>query len=450
MTRMATSFALALLLAIGLLSAYLRESYVDARDLLVERVDADLNELSTDNLLRQLDVLRSRQSDSVHLDTLIKFKSLPLSGDASTGDDDVDVSIRIFDTTDQAGNTFDPSENPFAGITRHLTLSSQQLSPHLDSLGEVYQVVLRSFSSPAEARLDGAVVVRQQVSFLSSGRDLEGPVIGMQNYRTTVLKSLGFEMLFSCLLLIALGFAAYSAYRSLREHRRQLEDREALLANLSHELKTPIAAVSVALEAMDRFGVDNQPERRREYLDLSRQELSRLDRLADYAIGALQLKGGDGKADRVPVDVRKVTEEIWSGLSLQYGLHPMSLTIITQRNTLPVPLYAQEFRLALCNLLENAIKYGGDPTGIRLLLTYSPDEFICRVADKGPGIPASEAERIFERFYRITDQRIGHAVKGHGLGLSLVRQVAELHGGTVSVQRNEAGGATFDLRIPLL
>ncbi|WP_116105407.1 sensor histidine kinase [Lewinella sp. IMCC34191] len=449
MTRLAASFILATLLVIGLLSAYLRESYVDARDLLVERIDAELNQLSTDNLLRQLRFFKSSQPDSVQLDTLIEFRSLSVSGDVPSGQDDMDVTVRFFDTTDQPAVLSDRADNPFSKITRHLTVNSQKLSPHLDSLGEVYQVVLRQFPSRTEATAEHALIVRQQVSLLSSGAGGNGPVIGMVDYHMAVLRSLGFEILSSCLLLIALGFAAYSAFRSLRLHRRQLADREALLANLSHELKTPIAAVSVALEALDRFGADTQPERRREYIELSRQELSRLDRLADYAIGALKLKSGDGQTDRVPVDVPKMAREIWAGLSLQYELGATQPTIVTRGDSVPVKFYAREFRLALSNLLENAIKYGGSPPVIRLLLVYGPDVFTCSVADEGPGIPASESDRIFERFYRITDERTGHAVKGHGLGLSLVRQVADLHGGTVGVRRNDMGGATFSLQIPL-
>ncbi|PPK86326.1 phospho-acceptor domain-containing protein [Neolewinella xylanilytica] len=449
MTRLGISFLLASLLVTGLLFAYLRESYVDARELLIERIDADLNQLSTNNLLQHIKLIRSRQPDSLRLDTLIQFKSLSMSGNASPDQDDVDVSIRIFDTTDQVTGSIDPARHPFAGITRHLTLHSQKLSPSLDSLGKVYQVQLREFTSATEAGEHDVLVVRQQVGLLSSGREGDGPVIGMTAYRLAVVSSLGFELLSSCLLLIALGFAAFTAFRSLREHRRQLADREALLANLSHELKTPIAAVSVALEAMDCFGADAQPERRREYIQLSRQELSRLDRLADYAIGALKLKSGEAHVDREPVDLPEIAVKVWSGLSLQYGVDPTALTITTTGDSVPVRLYAQEFRLALSNLLENAIKYGGSPPVVRLLLVYTPGVFTCSVADEGPGIPATESERIFERFYRIADERTGHAVKGHGLGLSLVRQVADLHGGTVGVRRNDTGGATFSLQLPL-
>ncbi|MGB3798475.1 MAG: HAMP domain-containing sensor histidine kinase, partial [Lewinella sp.] len=362
--------------------------------------------------------------------------------------DDVQVSVRFFDKKDSLFDEAGLTKNPFTGMTRYLSFNTRDAPLYLDSLGGIYGVELRQFDSTQHAREQDAVVVRRQASLLSVGDEAEQPVIAMSDYRGTLLRSLGVELLFSCLLLAALAFAGYSAYRSLREHRRQLADREALLANLSHELKTPIAAVSVALEALDRFGVDAHPDRRRDYINLSRQELERLDRLADYAIGTLRIDSTTTTVPREQIDVIAACEHVWSGLALQYGLPADSLDLVVQGHSAPTSVFAHEFKLALTNLLDNAIKYGGHPPEVRLTLAFRQEGIRCIVEDNGRGIAPGERERIFERFYRIADERAGHSVKGHGLGLSLVRQVAELHGGTVRVGTSDAGGTSFILQIP--
>ena len=100
------------------------------------------------------------------------------------------------------------------------------------------------------------------------------------------------------------------------------------------------------------------------------------------------------------------------------------------------------------NLLDNACKYGGRPLQLAVNIAGHAGETVLTVTDNGVGVPAAERHSIFERFYRIHRPGEGHAVKGHGLGLSFVRQIARAHGGSIEVDNAAGGGARFTVRLP--
>ena len=445
MRQLVISFCVAFLLAAGLLYTFLRSAYEEEKSLLVERIDADLSKLQTSQLLDEIRLLKRHSVDTVLRDTMFRFGTFDIPETGLSGivaEDGVHLRVAqweeptLFDgfkslriRTDTGARTADASR--------------------LDSLGAQYRVSLRQFANAENAAAAGGLIVRFQSNPFGLQTQVEKPVIAATDYHRTVLRGLTFEFFFSGLLLLAIGFAAISAYRSLRERNRQLTDREALLANLSHELKTPVAAVQIALEALDRFGADADPVRRSEYLALSRGELNRLDRLADYSITALRMNHQNPSITRQRVDVAELTTEVWNSLMLRYRLTDEQLDLLVEPSLGAVRLYRQEFELAVVNLLDNGIKYGGTPARLTVRASRTGNALIYRVSDNGRGISTAHANRIFERFYRITDDRSGHHVKGHGLGLSLVRQVAGLHGGTVNLTAARDGGATFTLKLPL-
>lgn len=268
------------------------------------------------------------------------------------------------------------------------------------------------------------------------------------NHRGSLLLGLLPEFLFGSTLLGATGFAFASAYRSLHEQQRQIKQKDALVANVAHELKTPIATVGVALEALNMFGADADPQRRREYLNIGQSELSRLDKMADRAIDSLQ--GGKDLAQRLVrrrTDIEAIVDDAWRGLALRHQLPEATLTLKTYGSSTAYvdPHYWHHL---VYNLLDNACKYGGAPARIEVVIAqrYGATEF--SVTDNGPGIPVSEREKVFERFHRIYSPDDGHTVKGHGLGLTFVKQVATAHGGSVRVEEAVGGGASFVVSLP--
>jgi signal transduction histidine kinase len=270
----------------------------------------------------------------------------------------------------------------------------------------------------------------------------------MQGYARPLMLGLLPEFLFGFLLFGATGFSFATAYRNLRDQEIQLRQKDALVANVAHELKTPIATVGVALEALNLFGADDDPIRRADYLSIGQSELKRLDQMADRAIDSLQAGALDARLDKVEVDLEKVIQESWRGLRLRYELedHQLQLDVHTNPVLWADPSYL--FHLVY-NLLDNACKYGGDPRDIRVVLTGGEASLSLAVADNGPGIPLAERNKVFERFYRIVRPDEGHRTKGHGLGLSFVRQIVDAHRGWISLENaSPAGGALFTVELP--
>ncbi|NJC24988.1 sensor histidine kinase [Neolewinella antarctica] len=255
------------------------------------------------------------------------------------------------------------------------------------------------------------------------------------------------EFLFGFILFGATGFAFLSAYRNLNEQREQLRAKDILVANVAHELKTPIATVGVALEALSLFGADTDPARRREYVAISQTELRRLDAMADRAIDSLQEGDLSQRLVLGNVDLTVAIHEAWRSLALRHHLPESALQLTTYGTTL-AEVDAHYWHHLVYNLLDNACKYGGRPLVVDVNLTSQVGAHVLTVADNGPGVPAAERHKIFDRFYRIARPSYGHAVKGHGLGLSFVRQVATAHGGGVEVDNVAGRGARFTVRIP--
>jgi signal transduction histidine kinase len=221
-----------------------------------------------------------------------------------------------------------------------------------------------------------------------------------------------------------------------------LQANRSLLANASHELRSPLTRLKMALAMLD----DMAPEKREALKGEIQRNIRELDTLVEEVLLASRLdarRRGVGTDDRLhdPVDVIALAAEeaarVDAVLDLpSEGEAPLLSTLTGDERLL---------RRALRNLLENARRYGGaDPPHVELRRVG--DMLELRVSDRGPGVPAMERERIFEPFYRLS----GHAEQagGVGLGLSLVRQIARHHGGEVCCEPRDGGGSCFVLSLP--
>ncbi len=441
MPRLALSFSLVFLLTLALLGYFLRSAYVEERDLLVERVSGDIREAHTQQLVDQVRLLRGTSEDK-NRDSSMNFTSKKASASWSSvsrfglvpPNAGSQVSVRI--TT--------PETARFPASSRTVHFNEQVSSAYLDTLSDRYGVTLVEFASRADAGKAGALLIEENVRaetvFVAKAQ-----IIGALHYRWALAGGLLYEAVFALLLMAATGFAFHSAFGSLEEHRQQLREREALIANVAHELKTPIATVGVALEAIERFGVDTYPARREEYLQLSRVELARLDRMADRAIASLEFDSLAERLQYADVDLRALTDSAWHGLALRYALPPGTMSLEAG----PGEVYGDSHYLfhVLYNLLENAIKYGGEPPRVRVIVSQGPSGYSsCMVKDNGGGIPPALRERIFERFFRGPEH--GHRTKGHGLGLSFVRQIIQAHGGTIAAGGSPHSGGWVCFSLP--
>ena len=230
-----------------------------------------------------------------------------------------------------------------------------------------------------------------------------------------------------------------------RTRERRVEAiRRDFVANVSHELKTPVGALNLLAEAVQEAADD--PEAVTRFAGRMQTESARLTRLVQQIIELSRLQGDDPLQDPESVDV----DEVVSRSIDQSTIDAQSKRIEVVHDGDPgLTLLGNpdEIALALGNLVANAVAYS--PEGSRVVVAARPDDLMVdlTVTDQGIGIPPAEIDRIFERFYRVDPAR-HRSTGGTGLGLSIVKHVAASHGGEVRVWSVEGQGSTFTLTLP--
>jgi two-component system sensor histidine kinase SenX3 len=231
------------------------------------------------------------------------------------------------------------------------------------------------------------------------------------------------------------------------ESRRVEEVKRDLVANISHELKTPVGALALLAETMEEAADD--PDAVRRFAGRMRQEASRLTYLIQDLITLSRIQGAEPVPDPSPVDLGAVVAEAVDRCRMKANARGIEL-VATGEDGLLVLGDEDLLVTALRNLLENAVAYSPEKT--RVVISSARDGVSAAqisIADQGIGIPERDLERIFERFYRVDPAR-SRATGGTGLGLAIVKHVMAAHGGKVSVWSKEGVGSTFTLRLPLL
>lgn len=230
-----------------------------------------------------------------------------------------------------------------------------------------------------------------------------------------------------------------------RTRERRVEAiRRDFVANVSHELKTPVGALNLLAEAVEDAADD--PEAVTRFAGRMQTESARLTRLVQQIIELSRLQGDDPLDDPQPVDVDAIVARAIDQSKIDADSRDIEVVQDGARGT-QVLGNADEVALALSNLVSNAVAYSPDHS--RVVVSARPHDTtvdLC-VTDQGIGIPADEIDRIFERFYRVDPAR-HRSTGGTGLGLSIVKHVAASHGGDVRVWSVEGQGSTFTLGLP--
>jgi len=234
------------------------------------------------------------------------------------------------------------------------------------------------------------------------------------------------------------------AFRDLTSERRLEEEKTDLVATISHELRTPMAAVYGAAETLLGRN-DLPPERRRELLAMIAAQATRLTAIVESVLLTSRLDRGDVAVEREPVDVAELARATVEAMAPQ--LPPsVSLDLQVGPDVVSAAGDADRIQQVLVNLIDNAVKYGeGSPVSVRV----DPANGVVRlsVQDSGPGLSSAEQTRIFDKFYRAGPQltRTG----GTGLGLYISRELVHRMGGRLDVRSEAGAGATFILELPL-
>jgi signal transduction histidine kinase len=251
-------------------------------------------------------------------------------------------------------------------------------------------------------------------------------------------------------LLLVLGvslFGGYLLWRDVNRDMKMAEERSQFIAGVSHELRTPLTAIRMYAETL-AMGRADSPEVSKQYIETILTEGERLSRLVDNVLDFAKIEQGKRLYRFRRCSLQEVVRTAVQ--TLERPLAEQGFTVKMDIDAAVPELQADSDALmrAVLNLLSNAMKYSGKSREIDVRLAVRRQLAVIRIRDHGFGLPESEQEQIFEKFYR-APQPDGQSVPGTGLGLTLVKHVAEEHGGGVEVKSAPGEGSTFSLVLPL-
>jgi two-component system, OmpR family, phosphate regulon sensor histidine kinase PhoR len=229
-------------------------------------------------------------------------------------------------------------------------------------------------------------------------------------------------------------------------HVERLEElRREFIADFSHEVRTPLAALKSAVETFefDRgLLTDDQESQLRRIMG---RQLARLERLAQDLSELSHIEAGDLSLERTEIDLRRLIEDLCEDFRDRAATK--NLRFVVTGDHARIHGDAMRLQQAFSNLLDNAIKYGGEDASIDIDISSTTDRGIVRITDHGEGIPAEERDRIFRRFYRIDKSR-SQEIAGTGLGLAITKHLILQHRGNIEVEGAEGGGSAFVVALP--
>ena len=220
--------------------------------------------------------------------------------------------------------------------------------------------------------------------------------------------------------------------------------KSALLSAVSHDLRTPLATIKAGATSLLQEDIVWSLRDQRDLLEAIDEETDRMTRLVSNLLDLTRIEAGALRPNLAwndPVDIVQETIRRVQPLLSQHHI------VTHLPSHLPTTLFDEvEIGQVLFNLLENAGKYAPAGTTIDVTLEQDGDTLVFRVEDRGPGIPPDRAERVFEKFYRLEERRLA---SGAGIGLAICRGIVEAHGGNISVETRDGGGASFRFTLPI-
>jgi signal transduction histidine kinase len=265
--------------------------------------------------------------------------------------------------------------------------------------------------------------------------------------RTRIAKEIAPQILFSALLTIIIVTSFVVMYHNLRSQQRINDLKNDFISNITHELKTPVSTVSVALEALKDFNALDNPERTKEYLNIAQTELNRLSLMTDKILKASVMETPGISFISETVNLHMIVQQVLSSMKLIF--EKGDVVIHYEQEGADFQLRGSEIHLTnvIYNLLDNALKYSPRSSTIDLQLKSSPVQLKFSIRDYGIGIAKEYQKKIFDKFFRVPTGDV-HNVKGYGLGLNYVAGVIKKHNGKIEVESEEGKGSQFIITLP--
>ena len=222
--------------------------------------------------------------------------------------------------------------------------------------------------------------------------------------------------------------------------------RRDFISDFSHEVRTPLAGLSTAVESYDLAGRSMTSDEDHQLRRIMARQLTRLQRLVSDLSELSRIEAGDLTLELQRVDARALIEDLCEDFADRAAQQRVRFVVSGESfATRADPVRLEQ---AFSNLIDNALKYGADDATIDITIAPADGNGFVRITDHGEGVQPSERERIFNRFYRVDKSR-SQDVAGTGLGLAITKHLILLHGGTIEVESEHGSGSTFVVRLPI-
>lgn len=255
-----------------------------------------------------------------------------------------------------------------------------------------------------------------------------------------------FALVGGIILLVAISFAMSLTFRHLNVQLKLTKLYDNFIANITHELKSPLSSIQLYLETMDTREVPR--EKQKEFIGLMMKDVSRLKTLINSILEMPALERKKIARDYEIFSAGEVFPKLFEEAADQFKLPADSMSVEGVANCLCV-IDRAAMKIVINNLFDNAIKYSAGGVKISAAIKYDGNRIIIDIKDNGIGIPAGEIKKVFNKFHRIYNANIPN-VKGTGLGLYWVREIVKSHAGRIfALSSGEGHGTTFRIELPV-
>jgi two-component system, OmpR family, phosphate regulon sensor histidine kinase PhoR len=254
--------------------------------------------------------------------------------------------------------------------------------------------------------------------------------------------SLFLSLLFS---LLVLGVFYYTM-RFILKQKKLIEIKNDFVNNMTHELKTPIATISLAVDAINNPIIRNDEEKFSDYSRILKEENQKLNGHVERVLQLSLLEKGELQLHKTEVDLNKLIRSVIDSYKLRINEQKAQVNFMQAENNLVLQGDEHHLRAVFSNLLDNALKYASSDCKIDITILKHEQEIVIIFKDNGIGIAADHHQKVFEKFYREQGGNL-HDVKGFGLGLSYVKSIVEAHNGVIELHSEKGKGSEFIIRI---
>jgi len=275
-------------------------------------------------------------------------------------------------------------------------------------------------------------------------------IVVIPEIKSLVIQSLKWKIFISIVFTLIILAAFYLTVRTMLRQKKLGEIKNDFINNMTHEFKTPIATISLAVDAMRNEKVIHDREKMGYFSGIIKEENQRMNQQVEIILKASQLEKQEVDLNMKPLHVHEIIKDVVDNFALQLENKKGKVELILNaQNDL---IYADEvhFSNLINNMVDNAIKYSKENIPPHIILTTNEvgKKFSIKIEDNGIGMNRDTVKRIFERFYRAHTGNV-HNVKGFGLGLSYVKTVVEAHDGEIKAESTAGKGSTFTIELPL-